>query len=79
MVPKSILTNCSLNQYKERWVKYPFDEQLRAKALNQKLRSILVGMLFNDLELNLRTGYNLFDRHTERPVCIGNGEICQFS
>ena len=52
------------------WVKHPLDEQLRAKAPNQKLRSIPVRMIFNDPELNLRAEYSLFDRQT-------NGETCQ--
>ena len=64
-------------QNKEGWVKHPLDEQLRAKAPNQKLRSIPVRMIFNDPELNLRAEYTLFDRQTGRPVCIGNGETCQ--
>jgi hypothetical protein len=64
-------------QNKEGWVKHPLDEQLRAKAPNQKLRSIPVRMIFNDPELNLRAEYSLFDRQTGRPVCIGNGETCQ--
>ena len=59
------------------WVKHPLDEQLRAKAPNQKLRSIPVRMIFNDPELNLRAEYSLFDRQTGRPVCIGNGQTCQ--
>lgn len=59
------------------WVKHPLDEQLRAKAPNQKLRSIPVRMIFNDPELNLRVEYSLFDRQTGRPVCVGNGETCQ--
>jgi len=64
-------------QNKEGWIKHPLDEQLRAKAPNQKLRSIPVRMIFNDPELNLRAEYSLFDRQTGRPVCIGNGETCQ--
>ncbi|WP_314340373.1 recombination directionality factor [Acinetobacter guillouiae] len=59
------------------WVKHPLDEQLRAKAPNQKLRSIPVRMIFNDPELNLRAECTLFDRQTGRPVCVGNGETCQ--
>ena len=59
------------------WVKHPLDEQLRAKAPNQKLRSIPVRMIFNDPELNLRAEYSLFDRQTGCPVCVGNGETCQ--
>ncbi|WP_448760772.1 recombination directionality factor [Acinetobacter tandoii] len=64
-------------QGKEGWIKHPLDEQLRAKAPNQKLRSIPVRMIFNDPELNLRAEYSLFDRQTGRPVCVGNGETCQ--
>ena len=64
-------------QNKDGWVKHPLDEQLRAKASNQKLRSIPVRMIFNDPELNLRAEYSLFDRQTGRPVCVGNGETCQ--
>jgi hypothetical protein len=64
-------------QNKDGWVKHPLDEQLRAKAQNQKLRTIPVRMIFNDPELNLRAEYSLFDRQTGRPICTGNGEICQ--
>lgn len=66
-------------QGKDGWIKHPLDEQLRAKApnQNQKLRTIPVRMIFNDPELNLRAEYTLFDRQTGRPVCVGNGEICQ--
>ena len=64
-------------QNKEGWIKHPLDEQLRAKAPNQKLRSIPVRMIFNDPELNLRAEYTLFDRQTGRPICVGNGETCQ--
>ncbi|PKF32140.1 hydrolase or metal-binding protein [Acinetobacter proteolyticus] len=66
-------------QSKEGWVKHPLDEQLRAKAQNQKLRTIPVRMIFNEPELNLRAEYTLFDRQTGRPICIGNGETCQRS
>lgn len=64
-------------QNKEGWVKHPLDEQLRSKAPNQKLRTIPVRMIFNDPDLNLRAEYNLFDRQTGRPVCVGDGETCQ--
>ena len=64
-------------QNKDGWIKHPLDEQLRAKAPNQKLRSIPVRMIFNDPELNLRAEYTLFDRQTGRPVCAGNGETCR--
>ncbi|MFP5085798.1 hydrolase or metal-binding protein [Acinetobacter pittii] len=66
-------------QSKEGWVRHPMDETLRAKTGNNKLRSIPVRMIFNDPELNLRAEYTLFDRQTGRPVCVGNGEICQRS
>lgn len=64
-------------QGKDGWIKHPLDEQLRAKAQNQKLRTIPVRMIFNDPELNLRAEYTLFDRQTGRPICTGNGETCQ--
>ena len=64
-------------QNKDGWVKHPLDEQLRAKAPNQKLRTIPVRMIFNDPELNLRAEYSLFDRQTGRLICSGNGETCQ--
>jgi len=64
-------------QNKDGWVKHPLDEQLRAKAPNQKLRSIPVRMIFNDPELNLRAEYSLFDHQTGRLICSGNGELCQ--
>lgn len=64
-------------QGKEGWVKHPLDEQLRANAPNQKLRTIPVRMIFNDPDLNLRAEYTLFDRQTGRPICVGNGETCQ--
>ncbi|CAB1207533.1 recombination directionality factor [Acinetobacter bouvetii] len=64
-------------QNKEGWVKHPLDEQLRQQAANQKLRSIPVRMIFNDPELSLRAEYTLFDRQTGRPICVGNGQICQ--
>ena len=64
-------------QTKDGWVKHPLDEQLRAKAQNQKLRTIPVRMIFNEPELNLRAEYSLFDRQTGRLICSGNGETCQ--
>ena len=64
-------------QSKEGWIKHPLDEQLRAQAPNQKLRTIPVRLIFNDPDLNLRAEYSLFDRQTGRPVCVGNGETCQ--
>ena len=56
-------------QNKDGWVKHPLDEQLRAKAQNQKLRTIPVRMIFNNPELNLRAEYSLFDRQTGRLIC----------
>ncbi|MCH7392721.1 hydrolase or metal-binding protein [Acinetobacter dispersus] len=64
-------------QGKDGWIKHPLDEQLRAKAQNQKLRTIPVRMIFNDPELNLRAEYSLFDRQTGRLICSGNGRTCQ--
>ncbi len=59
------------------WVNHPLDEELRKKAADSKLRSIPVRLLFNEPDLNLRAEYSLFDRHTGRPLCVGNGETCR--
>ena len=64
-------------QNREGWVNHPFDESLRKGIDNGKLRSIPVRMLFNDPDLNLRAEYNLFDRQSGRPLCVGNGETCR--
>lgn len=58
------------------WLPHPFDEGLR-KAQGGKIRSIPVRLLFNDPDLNFRADYNLFDRHSGRPICVGNGENCK--
>lgn len=64
-------------QGKDGWVNHPLDEKLRQHGTNGKLRQIPVRMLFNTPELNLRAEYTLFDRQTGRPMCVGNGEMCQ--
>ena len=63
-------------QNKDGWINHPLDEVLR-KSKTDKLRQIPVRMLFNDPELNLRAEYTLFDRQTGRPLCVGDGELCQ--
>lgn len=64
-------------QSKDGWIKHPLDDKLRQTKANGKLRQIPVRMLFNTPELNLRAEYTLFDRQTGRPICVGNGELCQ--
>ena len=64
-------------QSKDGWIKHPLDDKLRQTKANGKLRQIPVRMLFNTPELNLRAQYTLFDRQTGRPICVGNGELCQ--
>ncbi|RVU82366.1 hydrolase or metal-binding protein [Leucothrix sargassi] len=64
-------------QSKDGWIKHPLDDKLRQNKPNGKLRQIPVRMLFNTPELNLRAEYTLFDRQTGRPICVGNGELCQ--
>ncbi|PWF44009.1 recombination directionality factor [Massilia glaciei] len=64
-------------QNREGWVLHPFDEGLRKAAINGKIRSIPVRVLFNDPDLNLRAEYSLFDRTTGRPLCVGDGETCR--
>lgn len=63
-------------QSREGWVRHPLDEQLRQHQ-GGKLRRIPIRLLFNDPDLNLRAQYNLFDRDTARPLCVGNGEQCK--
>ena len=63
-------------QNREGWLLHPLDESLR-QHLGGKLRSLPVRLLFNDPSLNLRADYNLFDRSTGRPLCVGNGETCR--
>ena len=65
-------------QNREGWLLHPLDEVLRQQT-GGKLRSLPVRLLFNDPSLNLRADYNLFDRTTGRPVCVGNGESCRRS
>lgn len=64
-------------QNRDGWVNHPFDEELRSKSANGKLRSIPVRVLFNDPDLNLRAEYSFFDRQSGRPLCVGNGETCR--
>ena len=63
-------------QNREGWLLHPLDEVLRQQT-GGKLRSLPVRLLFNDPSLNLRADYNLFDRSTGRPLCVGNGETCR--
>ena len=63
-------------QNREGWLLHPLDEALRQQA-GGKLRSLPVRLLFNDPSLNLRADFNLFDRTTGRPLCVGNGESCR--
>jgi len=65
-------------QNRDGWLLHPMDDALRQQA-GGKLRSLPVLLLFNDPSLNLRADYNLFDRTTGRPVCVGNGETCRRS
>lgn len=65
-------------QNRDGWLLHPLDETLRQQS-GGKLRSLPVRLLFNDPSLNLRADYNLFDRSTGRPVCVGNGETCRRS
>ena len=59
------------------WINHPLDSELRKDDANSKLRAIPVRLLFNDPELNLRAEFSLFDRHSGRPLCVGNGETCK--
>lgn len=63
-------------QSREGWLLHPLNEELR-NGQDGKLRSIPIRMLFNAPDLNFRADYNLFDRNTGRPLCVGNGETCK--
>ncbi|MBH3366379.1 hydrolase or metal-binding protein [Pseudomonas carnis] len=63
-------------QSRDGWLLHPLNEELR-NGQEGKLRSIPIRLLFNEPELNFRADYNLFDRNTGRPVCVGNGETCK--
>jgi len=63
-------------QARDGWINHPLDEALR-KAPGAKLRAIPVRLLFDEVDLNLRANYTLFDRTNGRPVCVGNGETCK--
>ena len=63
-------------QARDGWINHPLDESLR-KTPGAKLRAIPVRLLFDEVDLNLRANYTLFDRSSGRPVCVGNGESCK--
>lgn len=63
-------------QTREGWVHHPLDESLR-KAPGAKLRAIPIRLLFDEVDLNLRANYTLFDRSSGRQVCVGSGETCK--
>src|ERR1035437_4663883 len=64
-------------QNKEGWLLHPLHQKLLEGTANEKIRGIPVKPLFNASDLNLRAEYNLFDRTTGRPVCVGNGEMAK--
>ena len=64
-------------QHKDGWVAHPLDEVLRQANPGAKLRAIPVRLLFDEPDLNLRANYSLFDRHTGRPMCVGDGQACR--
>lgn len=65
-------------QTRDGWLAHPLDDSLR-KEQGGKIRTIPVQLLFNEPELNFRAEYSLFDRHTGRPLCVGNGDTCKRS
>ena len=64
-------------QNKDGWMLHPLHQKLLEGTEKEKLRAIPVTLLFNSSDLNLRAEYNLFDRATGRPVCVGNGETAK--
>ena len=59
------------------WLLHPLHQQYSETVTNNKIRAIPVRVLFNDTDLNLRAEYSAFDRHTGRPLCVGNGETAK--
>lgn len=59
------------------WMLHPLHQQYSEAVTNNKIRAIPVRVLFNDTDLNLRAEYSAFDRHTGRPLCVGNGETAK--
>lgn len=64
-------------QNKDGWMLHPLHQKLLEGCANEKIRSIPIKLLFNASDLNLRAEYNLFDRTTGRPVCVGNGDTAK--
>ena len=64
-------------QSKDGWMLHPLHQKLLEASGKEKIRAIPVTLLFNASDLNLRAEYNLFDRTTGRPVCVGNGETAK--
>ena len=64
-------------QNKDGWMLHPLHQKLLEGTEKEKIRAIPVTLLFNSSDLNLRAEYNLFDRATGRPVCVGNGETAK--
>ena len=64
-------------QSKDGWMQHPLHQKLLEGTEKEKIRAIPVKLLFNASDLNLRAEYNLFDRITGRPVCVGNGETAK--
>ena len=64
-------------QNKDGWLLHSLHQKLLEASGKEKIRAIPVTLLFNASDLNLRAEYNLFDRTTGRPVCVGNGETAK--
>ena len=64
-------------QNKDGWLLHSLHQKLLEGSGKEKIRAIPVRLLFNASDLNLRAEYNLFDRTTGRPVCVGNGETAK--
>ena len=64
-------------QNKDGWMLHPLHQKLLEGTEKEKIRAIPVKLLFNASDLNLRAEYNLFDRTTGRPVCVGNGDTAR--
>ena len=63
------------------WVLHKMHEKLmqeqKLDVQKDKLRTIPIKVIFNDIDFVMREGYEAFDRKTGRTLCRGNGEKCR--
>lgn len=56
------------------WIVHPLQDKLLKDMGVDKLTSIPVGLMYNNVDLNLSSNYSAFDKATGRQLCVGDGE-----